>query len=541
MKRLLFSLTSLVLLLLPIVSGCAPENENDSVLPGTAGGQLNLTATEPYTLDPAIIGDAGGLTFIAQIFSGLVKVADEGIVPDIAESWTVSEDGTVYTFHLRPDVTFHDGRQVKADDFKYSWERALAPATGSSTARTYLGDIAGSAAVRSGEMATLSGVRVIDDYTLEVTIDSPKSYFLSKMTYATAYVVDRENVAEGNEWWRNPNGTGPFILDQWTNDAYIRLKKNTGFYDGEPKLDSVVFNFLAGRPIDLYEMGNIDIASVDSAYIDRALDTDGAFSGQAQIISQLSLYFLGFNSAEPPFDDPLVRKAFSMALDRDKLVELVFNDMHQAAEGIVPPGIPGYNPSIAGLGYDPGKALELLEASSYGSAENLPDITLTTLGYGGLISAELEAMVYQWSNNLGVEVSVRQLEPEVFLYSLKEERDQIFYQGWIADYPHQQNFLEILFETGADNNWGEYSNPQVDELLEQAATMTEESESELIYQQAEQILISEAALWPYYFGRSYILVKPYIKGYELNPLGVPLLKDVSIDRSVDVPTNLTVS
>ena len=537
---LLTSLT-FILALSSLLTGCGPDNDDTQGPVAATGGRLNLAATEPYNLDPARVGDAGALTFIAQIFSGLVKVSSDGVLPDIAESWTVSDDGLVYIFTLRRDVTFHDGRGVTANDFKYSWERALTPGTDSTTARTYIGDIVGADAMLSGEATSLSGVRVIDGYTMEVIIDTPRSYFLSKLTYATAFVVDKSNVETGSEWWRTPNGTGPFKLSQWATDAYITLEKNSDYYDGAPSLDSVVFNFLAGRPMDLYETGNIDVATVDLAYVERVLDPAGIFAGDAQIISQLSLYFLGFNSAVAPFDDPLVRQAFSLALDRNKLLELVFNDMNQAAEGIVPPGIPGYNPEINGLDFNPEQAKELIAQSSYGSVGNLPEITLTTLGYGGLISSDLEAVIYQWAVNLGVEVKVRQLEPEVFLYNLKQEKDQIFYQGWIADYPHQQNFLEVLFQTDADNNWGGYSNLLVDQLLIQAATLTDEDAAEALYRQVEQILVSDAALWPYYFGRSYILVKPYVKGYELSPLGVPLLQNVSIDRAVDVPANLTVS
>ncbi|MDV2989467.1 MAG: peptide ABC transporter substrate-binding protein [Dehalogenimonas sp.] len=539
-RRLLTPVLSAVLVFSIILTGCTPGG-GDTLPPPGSGGRLNLAATEPYNLDPALVGDAGGLTFVSQIFTGLVKVTATGVEPDIAAGWVISNDGTVYTFTLRQDVLFQDGTPVTAADFKYSWERALTPATGSTTARTYLGDILGAEAMLAGESSSLAGVRVIDDYTLEITIDTARSYFLSKLTYATAFVVDAANVAEGGEWWRSPNGTGPFKMDQWATDAYIMLKKNESYYGGVPSLDSVVFKFLAGRAMDLYELGEVDVAGVDLAYIDRALDPAGVFAADAQVISQLSLYFLGFNSAEAPFDDPLIRQAFSLALNRNQLMALVFNNMNQAAEGIVPPGIPGYDPDKTGIGFDPELARELIARSSYGSVANLPEITLTTLGYGGLIGSDLEAVIHQWQVNLGVEVKVRQLEPEVFLYNLKQEKDQIFYQGWIADYPHPQNFLEILFQTGADNNWGGYSNPLVDQLLAQAAMLTDEAASEALYRQVEEILVADAAVWPYYFGRSYLLVKPYVKGYELSPLGVPVLQNVSVDRAVEAPTGLTVS
>ncbi len=158
----------------------------------------------------------------------------------------------------------------------------------------------------------------------------------------------------------------------------------------------------------------------------------------------------------------------------------------------------------------------------------LPPITVTTAGWGGLISQSLEAIIQEWRNNLGVEVAVRQLEPGRFLYHLKEEKDEMYDMGWVADYPHPQNFLDILFHTGAENNFSEYSNIEVDALLDRAAVETDSERSLALYQQAEQMLVDDAACLPLWFGQNYILVKPYVEGYELTPMGYALLNGVSI-------------
>ena len=216
MKRILFTLFSVVLVCSLLVfflpaAVCQPTQEE--VTPPPAEKVLNLYGRDPHTLDPAVSGEMRSHQYIMQLFGGLVCLDDNlEPAPDIAREWQVSDDGRTYTFYLRHDVRFHDGREVKAEDFKYSWERACDPATGSLTAATYLGDIVGVGEVLVGESKEISGVRVIDDYTLEVRIDAPKSYFLSKLTYPTAFVVDRANVEPGGEWWRNPNGTGPFKL-----------------------------------------------------------------------------------------------------------------------------------------------------------------------------------------------------------------------------------------------------------------------------------------------------------------------------------------
>jgi oligopeptide transport system substrate-binding protein len=526
-KRLVYIIFSLVLVCSLLVAGYQCGGETPP--PPVGEGVLNLYGIDPWTLDPAVSGEMTSHEYIMQLFSGLVRLDDNlEPAPDIAERWQVSDDGRTYTFYLRQDVSFHDGRQVKAEDFKYSWERACAPETGSLTAATYLGDIVGVREVLSGETREISGVSVVGDYTLEVTIDAPKSYFLSKLTYPTAFVVDRADVEAGGAWWRSPNGTGPFRLKQWEESKQLVLERNELYYRGAAQVNGVVFQLWGGVPMNMYETGEIDVTDVYISYIEKVTDEAGPFYLDLMVVPELSFYYIGFNTTKPPFDDVNIRRAFSQAIDKDKLVSLVFKGMMQRADGILPPGMPGYNEALLGLDYDVEGAEELIAHSSYGDVSQLPPITITTMGWGGVISQELEAVVHQWRENLGVEVKVRQLEPERFLYHLKEEKDEMFYIGWIADYPHPQDFLDILFHSGADNNYGEYSNPEVDALLEEAGVEQDSALSLELYQQAEQLLVEDAACLPLCFGQNYVLVKPYVEGYKLNPLGFAMLNEVSV-------------
>jgi oligopeptide transport system substrate-binding protein len=281
-------------------------------------------------------------------------------------------------------------------------------------------------------------------------------------------------------------------------------------------------------PMNLYEVGEIDVSSVSVPYIDRITDERGPFYQDLRVYPELSFYYLGFNTTKPPFDDENIRRAFCHAVNKDKIVSLVYRDMVQPASGILPPGMPGYNQGLAGLDYDIELARELIANSKYGDVSNLPPITVTDSGRGGLISSDLEAIIYEWRENLGVEVAVRQLEPERFLYHLDEELDEMYFSGWIADYPHPQDFLDILFHSGGENNYGGYSNPEVDALLDRANVELDSEASLELYQQAEQILVSEAACLPLWFGQNYLLVKPYVSGYELNPMGIPSLNEVTL-------------
>ncbi|MDD4923339.1 MAG: peptide ABC transporter substrate-binding protein [Dehalococcoidales bacterium] len=518
----LFLVCAVILAILP--SACGLDWGQSSKI---SGDVLNLYGEDPYTLDPALAGDSTSINYILQIFSGLVTFNDDlEPVADIAESWEVSDDNLVYTFYLRNDACFHDGKKVKAVDFKYSWERACNPLTGSQTASLYLGDILGTDEVLAGETVNISGVRVIDNYTLKVTLKSPVTYFLEKLSYPVSFVVDEKDISGSQYWWINPNGTGPFKLWRWEEGSELVLQSSDKYYRYIAKLDYVVYKILSGIEFDMYETGEIDVCSVGLANIYRATDIDGEFYNQLYSNPELSLMYMCFNCNQPPFDDVNIRRAFAMSIDKTKLVSLIYNNTVMRADGIIPFGMYGYNENLSVLSFDTQAALALIAESSYGDISNLPEIVITSGGYGGQISTIVDAVINEWRVNLGIEVTVRQLEPNEFLYNILAEKDNLFFWGWSADYPHPQNFLEILFSTDSEGNYGGYSNVEADMLLKLAAIEQDEEVSLELYRQAEQIFIDDAACIPLYFGRNYILVKPYVKGYELNALGMVNLNEV---------------
>ena len=532
MKKIFALVIMITLCFTLVLSGCGLFGQSSTTTSSHSVDVLNLSDVDPLTLDPATANEAGSNFYIVQIYSGLLKM-DNNLqpAPDIAASMpTVSADNLTYTFKLRQDVKFQDGRPVTAADFKYSWERAANPETNSPSAATYLGDIVGVKDELAGKANQISGVKVVDDYTLQVTIVAPESYFLYKLTFPTAFVVDQNNVNSGADWWRKPNGTGPFKLEQWVQNTSLVLTRNDLYYGEKAKINQIKWTYNSNySDMDLYELGQIDINSASTLYYDKIMDKSEPFNAELTVSTELSIEYIGFNCKQPPFDDANIRRAFSMAIDKDKIIDLIYRGMEQKAAGILPPGMPGYNQNLVGLNYDVNQAKALITASKYGSVDKLPPIVLTSSGEGGGAGPLLQTLVYQWKQNLGVDVKIRQIDPQLFATNFNAEVDQMFDFGWIADYPHPQDFLEVLFSSGSPYNYGNYSNSEVDALIQQANQTSDQAQSFALYQQAEQKIVDDAACIPIAFGKNYTLVKPYVKGFSVNALGFANFNTVSID------------
>ena len=495
------------------------------------GGVLRRLWSDPPTLDPHLSGDTTSAGVVVEIYSGLVALnTDLQLVPDVADRWEISEDGKTYTFYIRDNARFHDGKPITASDFKWSLERAASPDTASPVADTYLSDIIGVDDVLEGRTTDISGVRVIDDRTLQIEIDAPKAYFLAKMTYPTAYVLDRENVdAGGNSWTDSPNGSGPFRLAEYRVGEVIVLERNENFYLEPPHLDSVIMNLAGGQSMAMYENDEIDITGVGLFELDRVLDPAEPLNKELVIAPpSFTTFYIGFNASEPPFDDPKFRQALTHAVDKDLIANEVLSTLVTPAYGVLPPGFPGYNANLVGLQYDPDLARELLSESKYADADTRPRIVVTVPGTGGSIGLDMEVVIEMWRQELGVEVEIQQVEWATYLQDLNANKFQAFGgSGWQADYPDPQDFLDILFHTDSKQNHTSYSNPELDAILEQARTEPDVELRVELYHQAEDLIVQDAPLLPlWYTGEQYVLIKGHIEDYRLTPMTIPKLRHV---------------
>ena len=496
------------------------------------GGVLKVLGSDPPTLDPHQTGDATSSRYILEVFGGLLTIDPNlQIVPDLAKEWTIDPDGMGYTLTLNPDAKFHDGRMVTAADFKYSIERAANPATEAPAADTFLGDIVGASDKLNGQAESISGVSVVDDATIRLELDAPKPYILSKLTYPTTFMVDRNNVETGRDWIRSPNGTGPFMLGEYEPGVIMRLERFADYHLGPAYLDAVEFNLAGGDGMLMYENDEIHWRRAGLSLIEALQDPSHPLRDDLHLgPPDFDVSYIGMNSNEPPFDDVNVRQALNYAIDRETLSTVLLNGIVTPAAGILPPGFPAYNPDLDGYEYDPEKARQLLAESKYGSdTSTYPLIILTVPGsFGSSISPTTEVILATWEEQLGISIEIQQTEWATYLQDLRKRRFQIFGGlSWVADYLDPENFLDILFHSESDNNHTGFSSPELDAIVEKARVERDQDARFALYHEAEQLLVEQAPWAPLWHsnGDSYI-IKPYIKGLPLTPLVIPRLRFV---------------
>ncbi|MCC7087645.1 MAG: peptide ABC transporter substrate-binding protein [Chloroflexi bacterium] len=516
-------------------SPASPSNNDDSPRSTgkgiCSGKSLIVPGNDPNTvLDPIQVGDVSTSEYVVEIFGGLVTLDPElNVQPDIAQSWEVTNGGKTYTFKLRDDVVFHTGntRRVTAEDVKYSIERAADPVNASPTVRAYLGNIVGVRDRFENKASSVSGVKVIDERTIQIDLIEPSDFFLSELTYPVAFVVDREQIESNpRNWTQKPNGTGPFRLAEFKPAERIRIVKNDRYHLGAPKLDEVIFELGGGSLLTRYENDEIHIGGFPASLLDSVKDGSNKLAKEYRAVPNMAVFYFTLNPQQPPFDDPKVRQAFAMTLDRETINSVLLYDAYRVADGFLPPDMPGYTESVHSYEYNVARAKQLLSESRY--AGNMPRVVLTFSGSGAAPGDLLVAIQQGWQDALGVNIELQAIDTSAFLREQRRGTFQMHSDGWSADYPDPEDFLGKLFASDSTLNYTRYKNDEVDKLLLAARVETDRTKRYQMYAEAEQLIMDDAVVIPTFWPVDHVVVKPCVHGYPDVSMTVPKYRFVEI-------------
>lgn len=495
--------------------------------------RLAGTTLDPAPLDPAFARDVNAAFMTRQVFRGLTRFDDDlEPVPELARRIEISPNGLTYRFTLHEEARFADGSPITADDVVFSLTRALSPETAAEggaalAGPSYLADIAGAAELIRGESDVLEGARLVDERTVEITLARPRATFLMKLASAPAAIVDQNDVARGGEWWRDPNASGPFVVDYWAPEEELRLAANPEYIGGEPELKRVLFRIGPGaaNPFNLYQADEIDVATVPINAIDRVADEAGPLLAELEITPILATEYIAFRSDVPPMDDPEIRRAVQLAFPRAKIAEILLSGRQETAKGLIPPGTLAREWPAAAPEYDLDAAREAIARSSYGRAENVPPIRI--YGAGPFGSETLRDVL---EDELGLTVEVLSVHWPQYNAGLARRAFPAFELQWVADFPDPETFLWALFSAESPDNYSDYDNPEFDALLDEAAATLDVDERAAIYAEAEAVLLADNVLLPVAHDVRYTLKKPWVRGLTVTPLGMLYLEDVWLER-----------
>jgi len=486
------------------------------VVPVLAQNGVTVTAAflenEPLTLDPQKAQQADEFQVLYNVCEGLVAYdpATLAPVPGLAESWTVSDDGTVYTFKLRQGVKFHNGREMTADDVVYTFNRLGNPNTGTSYTSLLLNNVAGFADMRAKENAAaeLSGVKAVDANTVEITLTAPTASFLNQLTLPGGMIVAKE-AAEADGFNEKPVCTGPFMVQEWTRQSQLTLAAFADYWGGAPAVKTAVIKVIPqqSQQVIEYEAGGLDVAWVPEPDLSRLRD-DATLSTQLKDIPVLNVFHLRINLKDPVMSNEKVRKAFGMAIDRQTIIDTVLQGQGVPAHGLIPPGLSAYDPNYDPFPYDIEGAKALLAEAGY--PDGL-DLTVRT----GQIETENRVMaaVQQQVADAGIRLTVNSTEKSVYDEDRANCNMQLGTISWGMDYPDPDNVLFLIgpASSGSRFNCGYSDSPQAAEIadkLAQGSKMAVGPERDQLYRDIERIAMDAALVIPIYHGKRTALVNP---------------------------------
>jgi oligopeptide transport system substrate-binding protein len=488
---------------------------------------------EPSSIDPNLAQDTYAINTLEGRFLGLTNINNETgeIEPELATSWDISEDGLVWTFSMRDDAVWTDGNPVTAHDIEYSVKRAVMPETASPYA--YVLYIVKNAQainqtdVSAGDTYDIDtvGVEALDDYTVQFTLEAPASYFEAISSLWTLRPVPQAAIEEHGDAWTEPGNivtNGPYTLVDWKHGEHMSFVKNPAYYDAEDvQIDRFEVDIITDQftEVALYESGELDVAGDGPGTLPleelARIKDDATLSQELHEGPRASTTYVGFTMTKPPFDDPLVRKAFSAAIDRETMVRDVVGTGVPATQ-FAPKGIFGAPDPEVGVETDVEQAQAWLAEAGYPDGEGFPTVTYRYFA-SSLEEALGEALQAMWNEALNVDVKLESQEWPVFIAGINpetpvEEMPEMWRLGWGADYPDENNWVYEVFHCTASTNYSRAECTEADEFAQQAALETEAEKRKELYEQVEALMFGDEVRAAPYYHRGYtVLAKPHVQ------------------------------
>jgi ABC-type transport system substrate-binding protein len=487
--------------------------------------------SEPITFDPQLSNDMTTTYVIAEVFMGLTRFGpDTRIVPGLAKAWDLSPDGRTWTFQLRKGATFHNGREVTANDVKYSLERILRPETHSPN--TWLVEmIKGAAAVISGRVSHVDGIETDGDYTVRITLEKPYHPFLANLAYVGTSIVPKE-VAEKGELASNPIGAGPFRFVEYKQGDRVLLKAHEEFFGGRPFLDEVelLIRVQGKTELEAFLADEIDHMNLGAQNL-RTLQDNPRYAAQIQRMSVIRANYMGLNCGKGgPLSNPLVRQALNLAVDKDAIISEIYGGLARVASGPLPPGCDGFDEALEPYPFNLAAAKARLKEAGY--PHGLPEPLIIHIREGNATQRQEVEMLQGWFGQIGVKLEARELPWNELTTTAAMQKCDMFLMAWIGDTGDPDNFLQPLFNSENQGDRGNrcfFASDEVDALLAEGQTVRDPDRRRQLYQRLQRLLHDQAPWVFLCYNDQFAVTQPYVRGYGLHPLGMVYLENVWLD------------
>lgn len=528
MKRKIVSMLMAAVFVLSL-GGCAgqsseSEEKGDNIL------HYGISVA-PASVDPTNLTEIVSYEMVRQCYNGLTDRTESGeLKPGLAESWDSEDGGKTWHFKLREGVKFHSGEELTADDVKFTFEYDLDPERGSSSADSLI-NIEGAAEIQDGSATELSGFEILNDYEFNIHFVTNEAYFPEYCSVENLYIVDQSVVEDaGEDWWKEKSaGTGPYEVTDFKADEKVMMEANSDYYDGAPEIDGIEFLLVEEdtTAMTMYENGELDVISAPWAELEN-IEADETLSKELVEYPVADMTYLGMTqSLYKPFKDIRVRQAISLVVSPDTIADKIMAGTAFPLYGIIPVGMNGYNDQLKAPEYNPEKARELLNEAGYNEENPLPE---TTLYYMAMDEDNAVYISEQLKNELNWNVTLESPDRSAYLDMLFEGQCGFFIMGDTASYGDPRAILGVSFADGSRRNFSGYYNEKQEAILAKTATMTDPEERNKLYQEAEQAVLDDYGFIPMYTDKSYLLVKPEVKGMKYSGLGMDIMDKVSIEK-----------